>query len=186
MLLTAANGGPNTMTADLGTAQAIDARAHGEPGKRTFQLRIIGSNSESASLWLEKQQLQALSLALTQLLSQLGGRVSATGDIASFPEGADHDFRVGRMNIGFDTSNKTVVLQIFSIAREEDDDDPDLMVRVTEGHCAALNGRLQDIIISGRPLCPLCAAPMDPEGHMCVRTNGHSEEPIPTDHLEDE
>lgn len=174
------------MTADLGTATAIDARAIGDPGKRTFQLRIIGSNRESASLWMEKQQMQALSLALTQLLAQLGSKRSGSGDAAGFSEGADHDFRVGRLSIGFDTANKTVVLHIYRIEREEDEDEPDVMVRVTEGDCWSLNSRLQDIIISGRPLCPLCAAAMDPEGHMCVRTNGHSKQPIPEELLEDE
>lgn len=173
------------MTTDLGTAQAIDARAFGEPGRRTFQLQIVGGNQETAALWLEKQQLQALSLAFTQLLTQLGEPRRTPADIPGFPEGADHDFRVGRMSIGFDTSNNTVVLHIFEIGRDEDEDDPDILVRITERDCSALNSRLQDIIVAGRPLCPLCSAPMDPEGHLCVRTNGHSKAPIPDERIED-
>src|SRR5258708_9324285 len=101
------------MTSDFGTARAIDALAHGLPGARTFQLRIIGSNNESASLWLEKQQMQALSLALTQVLSQLGKPPRTGEDIASFPEGPDHDLRVARMAIGFDTSNGPAVFHFF-------------------------------------------------------------------------
>jgi uncharacterized repeat protein (TIGR03847 family) len=174
------------MTADFGTARAIDARAHGLPGARTFQLRIIGSNSESASLWLEKQQMQALSLALTQVLSQLGRPPRTSEEIASFPEGPDHDFRVGRMAIGFDSANGTVVLHIFEATREEEEDAPDLQVRITEDACAGLNGRLQDIIAGGRPVCPLCGVPMDPGGHACVSANGHSDQPIPDDHVDDE
>jgi len=30
-----------------------------------------------------------------------------------------------------------------------------------------------DLVRSGRPTCALCGRPMDPEGHMCPRTNGH-------------
>jgi uncharacterized repeat protein (TIGR03847 family) len=174
------------MTSDFGTARAIDARAHGQPGARTFQLLIIGSNNESASLWLEKQQMQALSLALTQVLSQLGKPPRTGEDIASFPDGPDHDFHVGRMAIGFDTANGTVVLHVFEASREEEEGEPDVQVRITEDACAGLNSRLQEIIAGGRPVCPLCGVPMDTGSHACIRSNGHSEQPIPHDHIDDE
>jgi uncharacterized repeat protein (TIGR03847 family) len=176
------------MTADFGTARAIDARAHGQPGARTFQLRIIGSNNESASLWMEKQQMQALSLALTQVLSQLGKPPRTGEEIASFPDGPDHDFRVGRMAIGFDTANGTVVLHAFEVSREEEEEgeEPDVQVRITADACAGLNSRLQEIIAGGRPVCPLCSVPMDSGGHACIRSNGHSEQPIPDNHVDDE
>lgn len=174
------------MTADFGTARAIDAKAYGDPGARTFQLRIIGSNLESASLWMEKQQMQALSLALTQVLTQMGRPNSSSEDIATFPEGPDHDFRVGRMAIGFDTATGTVVLHVFDLGRDEDDEEPDVQVRVSGDACASLNSRLQEIIAAGRPQCPLCGAPLDPAGHACIRANGHSKQPIPEDRVDDE
>jgi uncharacterized repeat protein (TIGR03847 family) len=174
------------MTADFGTARAIDARAYGEPGSRTFQLRILGSNLESASLWLEKQQMQALSLALTQVLTQLGRPPRGSEDISSFPDGPDHDFRVGRMAIGFDPSTGTVVLHVFDLGRDEEAEDPDVQVRVTGDACASLNGQLQEIIAAGRPVCPLCGSPLEPGGHGCVRTNGHSKQPIPDQQTDDE
>src|SRR6202521_4259953 len=175
------------MTSDFGTARAIDARAHGQPGARTFQLRIIGSNNESASLWLEAQQMQALSLALTQVLSQLGKPPRTGEDIASFPDEPDHDFRVGRIAIGFDTANGTVVLHVFEASREEDEEEEaDVQVRITEDACAGLTSRLQEIIAGGRPVCPLCGVPMAANGHACIRSNGHSEQPIPDNHIDDE
>lgn len=172
------------MTSDLGTARAIDARAYGDPGARTFQIRIIGGNSESASLWLEKQQVQALNLALTQVLSQLNKPLRSPSDISDFPPGPDHDFRVGRMAIGFDSRDGNVVLQVFEITREEEEEEPDVQVRITEDDCASLNSRLAEIISAGRPLCPLCGLAMDP-GHSCVRSNGHSRQPIPDERIED-
>lgn len=173
------------MTADFGTARAVDAQAHGEPGARTFQLRIIGSNFESASLWLEKQQMQALSLALTQVLTQIGRPNRDSEGISSFPEGPDHDFHVGRMAIGFDPSTGTVVLHVFDLGRDEDEVEPDVQVRVTSDACASLNSALQEIIASGRPQCPLCGMPLDPAGHACIRSNGHLKQPIPDDHDDD-
>ncbi|MEO8458864.1 MAG: DUF3090 family protein [Chloroflexota bacterium] len=174
------------MTADFGTARAIDAAAYGQPGSRTFQLRVIGSNLESASLWMEKQQMQALNLALTQVLAQMGRPNANPDSAATFPEGADHDFRVGRMAIGFDATSGTVVLHVFDLTKDEDDEEPDMQVRITGDACAALNGRLQEIIASGRPQCPLCGAPMDASGHACVRSNGHSKQPIPDERVDEE
>ena len=52
------------MTVELGLATAVDAQAFGQPGQRTFRLRLLGEQAEAASLWLEKEQMQALSLAL--------------------------------------------------------------------------------------------------------------------------
>lgn len=174
------------MTKDFGTARGIDARVYGDPGARTFQLRIIGSNLESASLWMEKQQMQALSLALTQVLTQIGRTNTQSEDISGFPDGPDHDFRVGRMAIGFDTSTGTVVLHVFDVGRDEDEEEPDVQVRVTSDACAGLNTRLQEIIAAGRPQCGLCGAPLDPGGHACIRANGHSKQPIPDETSDDE
>jgi len=174
------------MTADFGTARAVDARAYGDPGQRTFQIRILGADYQSASLWVEKQQIQALSLALTQVLSQTGVKEGETHEIGSFPESAQHDFRVGRMAIGFDSAANAVVMQAFDITRGEDEQEPDVQVRLTEDACAGLNQRLMEIIAAGRPLCPLCGQVMEPAGHGCVRANGHSKEPIPEERIDDE
>ena len=34
--------------------------------------------------------------------------------------------------------------------------------------------RSQDLIKAGRPICPMCSQPKDPEGHFCPRSNGHA------------
>jgi uncharacterized repeat protein (TIGR03847 family) len=33
--------------------------------------------------------------------------------------------------------------------------------------------RSHRVISAGRPPCPLCDEPLDPAGHLCVRTNGY-------------
>jgi len=30
------------------------------------------------------------------------------------------------------------------------------------------------LVEAGRPACPLCGGPLDPKGHDCPRTNGHT------------
>ena len=34
---------------------------------------------------------------------------------------------------------------------------------------------------AGRPPCPLCDEPLDPAGHLCVRTNGYRRGVVPGD-----
>jgi uncharacterized repeat protein (TIGR03847 family) len=174
------------VTHEFGLARGIDAQAFGQPGQRTFRLRLIGAEAESASLWMEKEQMQALSLALKQMLSQLEyNDTPPVADAGDFPVVAQHDFRVGRMGMGFHPADRTVVLYTYELG-VEDDDEPTVRVRLTQEQCASLGAQLDDIIAGGRPICPLCGLPIDHGGHMCVRANGHSKQPIPDDEAEDE
>lgn len=175
------------MTIEFGVIRGIDAQSFGQPGQRTFRLRILGANAESASLWMEKEQMQALSIALKQMLSQLeysDDPPPASAD--DFPVVAEHDFRVGRMGMGFNASDRTVVLYTFELgAGDADEDEPTLRARLTQQHSASLGVQLEDIISGGRPVCPLCALPMD-DAHACIRSNGHSKQPIPEEHADEE
>jgi len=165
------------MTVDFGLARGIDAQSFGQPGQRTFRLRIVGAAFESASLWMEKEHLQALSLSLQQVLSEFKHEPAPqAADVGEFPDAADHDFRVGRIGIGLSPSDRTVILQV---GEPEEGQDYKLRFRLTLDHCASLVVQLNGIIAAGRPRCPLCGLPIDPTGHTCSRSNGHSREPIP-------
>jgi uncharacterized repeat protein (TIGR03847 family) len=176
------------MTADFGVARAVDAQTFGQPGERTFRLRLLGSATESASLWLEKEQLQALTLALKQMLAQLEYDAEPGGNqVDDFPVVADHDFRVGRLGMGFNPSDRTIVLYSYELGASEDEsEEPTLRVRLTQEQSASLSAQLDEIIVGGRPLCPLCGLPLDATGHSCVRANGHSKQPIPDEQTDDE
>ena len=60
---------------------------------------------------------------------------------------------------------------------EEDFEEPEpdelLLVRIPPGAARAFVKRAQALVAAGRPPCPLCALPLDPEGHVCPRQNGH-------------
>lgn len=166
---------------DLGMARAVDAQAFGQAGQRTFRVRMLAEQGESASLWMEKEHLQALSLALKQMLAQLDfDEELPAAEIDEFPVVANHDFRVGRLGMGYYAPDGTVIIYAYEIgAAAGDDDEATLRVRLTQQQASALIGRLDEIIAGGRPTCPLCGVPMNAEGHACVRTNGHSKQPIP-------
>jgi uncharacterized repeat protein (TIGR03847 family) len=56
----------------------------------------------------------------------------------------------------------------------DDDDGPDVLrVRMTADNARSFVERAARIIASGRPPCPLCGQPLDPQGHICPRRNGH-------------
>ncbi|MFQ5474195.1 MAG: DUF3090 family protein [Dehalococcoidia bacterium] len=166
------------MTIDLGHARAIDAESFGEPGQRTFRIRIEGAGGECAALWVEKEQVQALQLALKQMLAQLDHEAGTPPDMSGFPVSANHEFKVGRMSMGFDHRDQKVILQMYDIESSEDAD-PVLSTKLAAEQCATLRIQLLEIIEGGRPLCPLCEAAIDPSGHTCIRSNGHSKQPIP-------
>ncbi len=167
------------MTIQLGPARALDAETFGRPGERTFRLRILAANAQSASIWMEKEQFQALSMALAQVLSQMSYEgPSAESSVDEFPEVADHDLRAGRMAISLDPQAGAVSLYAYDILAEEESD-PTLRVDLNAGQCQALRGQVDAIIAAGRPICPLCHVSVDPAGHACIRSNGHSTQPLP-------
>lgn len=173
------------MTSDFGHAQRIDAEAFGEPGQRTFRLRIEGASGQTATLWVEKQQVQALELALRQMLAQLEHEPSEPDDMSGFPQDPEHEFRVGRMSMGYDQSDKRVILHAYELTAD-DNAEPEISAKVAANQCAALRSKLSEIIAGGRPICPLCEGPVDPSGHSCIRSNGHREDPIPDTDSEDD
>lgn len=167
------------MSTDLGLAQGVAAEAFGQPGKRTFQLRFLGEYGETAGLAVEKQHIVGLAVALEQMLDHLGYTETATAvNMVGFPARPDYALQVGRMSIGLHDSDASLVLMVHDMADIEDDS-PTLSVRFTQAQAAGMRVRLNDIIAAGRPLCELCGMPIDPEGHVCVRMNGHSKQPIP-------
>jgi len=40
--------------------------------------------------------------------------------------------------------------------------------------------------VAGWPTCPLCSLPIDPQGHVCPRPNGHSRQAVPDSSSGDE
>jgi len=173
------------MTADLGRARAVDALTFGEPGQRTFQLRVIGGGNVAASLWMEKQHLQQLSLAFAQVLAQIDYRDRPQPpDLSDFPVAAQHDFKVGRLALGFDPSDRTVVLDAYELTADEEAE-AILRVRLTPDQVAWLVSQLGEIIATGRPACPLCGVTLDADGHTCIRSNGHIQQPIPDEQADE-
>ncbi len=152
----------------------LKAEAIGEPGRRTFRI-VADSDSGSAAMWLEKEQLLQLALGIHQLLALLseGGKAEGSPSPTSVEAGGGTslEFKVGKLILGHDGGSGLFLLDVHET--EAEDEPP--MVRVWSGRpqISAFADDALKVCAAGRPLCPLCGGPINPDGHSCPRVNGH-------------
>ena len=166
-------------------AQRLRAEAIGEPGQRRFRLMAV-VDGETYVVWMEKQQLQALGMALEQMLEQLadnGPDLEATGAPVPFDTETRRQFRAGRMELGYDERRDRLVIVAHDINEgdedEEDDEigrepaQPSFGCRLTRAQAREVSAEAAAVVAAGRPRCSMCGAPMGPEPHVCPQQNGH-------------
>lgn len=171
----------------------------GQPGERTFFLQAVGEG-RITSVVLEKAQVEALATRIEELLEEVHRRFGAPPDEAAPPEDdgpleqpIEQDFRVGTLALAWDAEAARVIIEAQEIdetATEElveDDDEEELevfaeaapahrdvlRVYLSPGEARAFADRALKVVSAGRPDCPLCGRPLDPNGHICARQNGY-------------
>jgi uncharacterized repeat protein (TIGR03847 family) len=108
------------------------------------------------------------------------------GDTAALDEPLNEAFRAGTLSLGWDTEDELVILEaleltegegdeeVESVEDDQDEDGPDLFrVRFSPAEGRRFVARAVRVLAAGRPPCPLCGQPLDPQGHLCPRRNGH-------------
>lgn len=167
----------------------------GEPGARTFFLQARAGN-RLISVSLEKQQVAALAERVDELLDEVMSNAASTGvipavaplglvDSQPLEQPIEEEFRAGTMTLSWDPADDKVVIEVFPYTEaavvspdqvDQDFEEPEaeevLLVRLEPGHARAFVQRTGQVIEAGRPGCPFCGNPMDPNGHLCVRANG--------------
>lgn len=165
---------------DFGRADVLESEAIGEPGQRHFRLRVT-SGGDAASLWLEKEQLAALTLAIRQLLEQTEeepGTEDEPGRLGgAFPEKPDVDFKLGRLGIGYDEGARMVTIFAYE-AGEDEEASPTFSCQASRAQCRVFADNAEEVISAGRPVCVLCGGPIENGQHLCQRRNGHTDQPI--------
>jgi uncharacterized repeat protein (TIGR03847 family) len=162
----------------------------GQPGNLTFFLQAA-HDDRVVSVVLEKQQVAVLAERIGALLLEVHRRFGTPvppepteiEDLNPLITPVDAEFRVGTMGLGWDSEAQTVVVELLAVSDTEFDssvvlDDteegPDAVrVFLTPESARQFATRSTQVISAGRPPCPLCDEPLDPEGHICVRTNGY-------------
>jgi len=169
---------------DLNPVQHITSDAIGQPGQRVFYLQgWRESDIQPVTIIIEKIQLQTLATGLEQMLTEIASQNPA---LESFAETYDADkmrisppvdplFRAGEMGLGYDAEQDLIVILVREIVAEGRDQEDASVVRFwcTRQQVSWLAGWSAEVVKRGRPICPQCGQPMEPEGHFCPKKNGH-------------
>jgi uncharacterized repeat protein (TIGR03847 family) len=161
------------------------AGAVGPPGQRVFYLQSRDGN-RLITLKVEKEHVRALAEYVGGLLARVKGAPGAARGGAELIEPLEVAWDVGSLAVGYDESQDRVVVEASELIEAEEAEEeeggpaPELEVepamarfRITRAQAAAFVERANELMKGGRPTCPVCSRPMDPEGHVCPRANGH-------------
>ena len=167
----------------------------GDPGARTFFLQAR-EGARLVTVALEKQQVTALAERMDELLDELmnDSRVRAvipavpplaSEDNAPLDQPIEEEFRAGTMTLSWDPDDEKIVVEVFpyteaavvdpaQVGEELTEPEPEevFLVRLTAAAARAFVKRAELVVGAGRPSCPFCGHPLDPDGHLCVRANG--------------
>jgi len=167
----------------------------GQPGSRTFFLQARAGN-RLTTVQLEKQQVSVLAERVDELLDEVLRRTQGsaqvpalapvrTEDTGPLDTPIEEEFRVGTMSLAWDGELERVVIECFEAGEnlgEDEDELPDtdedaegavLRVSLAGAAARAFAKRALAVVGAGRPPCPFCTFPLDPEGHICPRANGY-------------
>ncbi len=157
---------------DFEQVTGITAGAVGPPGQRTFYLQVR-QRRRIVSLALEKEQLRLLAERLVELLPQAGERRGAGARDMSLEEPLNAAWRVGTMTLAFDEAARRFEVSLQELVEEEQEPATGHFQATVE-QMQALAGHAVEVVAAGRPPCPLCGGPIDHDGRVCPRLNGHS------------
>ncbi|HEX3731708.1 MAG TPA: DUF3090 family protein [Mycobacteriales bacterium] len=154
----------------------------GQPGEREFYLQAV-EQQRVVSVGLEKVQVALLAQRLGELLDEAGKRLGADipADVTDLVDTdpmvspVDAEFRVGTLGLVWDSANQAVVVEALAVDEEEvPEEERDLLrVHLTPAQAKAFIQRAAQVVMAGRPPCPLCGQPLEPDGHICPRRNGY-------------
>ena len=156
----------------LGPAERLAVGAIGEPGHRRFFLEIT-AGGRVHSFPCEKGQVAELAQQGLQLLTVAGlksddeavQRLVESGLPISDPH--EPRFQIGSIGVSVNQS------EFLSITLGSTDDEESATFVVTPEQFRAMALVAVEVVAAGRPICPRCGLPEDPDGHRCPSVNGH-------------
>ena len=164
----------------LGALSRVEPLTFGEPGQRTFRLDLH-SGSASCSLWLEKEQLLQLGVYLRDYVAGLSTEEKDRDSSPQEPSwgGSEEsiDFKAGQMFLSHDRETNSFYLQAHERETDEEREEGEaesISFWITLDQAGALAEESLRICAAGRPTCFLCGQPINPDGHICPRANGHT------------
>lgn len=169
---------------DLNPVSHFTIDAIGKPGQRVFYIQGWQDESQVYTLILEKAQVQTLALGVEQFLSEIQQKYPDLIEASlSYDEEKMHIyppvdplFRAGELGLAYDAEQDKLMLVVREILTENMEPDDASLVRFwcTRAQIRSAAAWGLEVANRGRPICPQCGEPMDPEGHFCPKKNGHN------------
>ncbi|MFW6599492.1 DUF3090 family protein [Propionibacteriaceae bacterium Y2011] len=175
----------------------------GEPGDRTFFLqaregdRIISVSCEKQQVSVLAENLtRMLDEVVVRGMNEapMPTAPETVRDVDPLDAPITEEFRVGTMTLAWESTTERVVIELFSttegpVSVEADEPvvEPEeladqtvepqasevFIVCITASDARDFVARADAIVSAGRPPCPFCLQPLEPEGHVCPRANGY-------------
>lgn len=169
---------------DLNPVSHITSDAIGAPGKRVFYMQAWQTERpQPVTIIVEKIQLESLAIGVEKLMADLEREKPELSQAMTDyePENmqilppVDPIFRAGEIGIGYDEVTDLVIVLAKEIVLEDTQEEDASMVRFwcTRSQVRRMARWSLEVINRGRPICPQCQQPMEPEGHFCPKKNGH-------------
>ncbi len=166
---------------DVDPCEHITADALGTPGQRVFYIQAW-QGTRTITVIIEKIQLQSLSVGIEQFLAQLASQNPEMSEASAefFAEQmrinppVEPIFRAGEIGLGYDKERDLLVIVSREILLEGDDPEQAAVIRFwcSRNQARALARWGQEVVKRGRPICPQCGQPIEPDGHFCPKKNG--------------
>ena len=159
----------------------ITTDAIGSPGKRVFYLQAWKGN-RTLTLLIEKFQVQSMAVGVEQFLNELSERYPDISPVT--PEydekkmriqpPVDPLFRIGELGLSYDLDRDlvTLIAKEMLVGDKQPEDASVAKLYCTRAQILAMTHWGMEVTERGRPICPYCGEPMDPEGHVCPKKNG--------------
>lgn len=169
---------------DLNPVSHITSDAIGAPGKRVFYMQAWQTERpQPVTIIVEKIQLHSLAIGVEKLMADLEREKPELSQAMTDYESenmqilppVDPIFRAGEIGIGYDEVTDLVIVLAKEILLEDTKEEDASMVRFwcTRSQVRRMARWSLEVINRGRPICPQCQQPMEPEGHFCPKKNGH-------------
>ena len=166
------------MDQDLGLVDSLTPESIGEPGQRTFKITATSSRGE-AIVWMEKEQLFQIGVSVKQLTATRKEPSQPAEFVPDSPAGPfpiAAEFKTGELALKHDGASDVFTLEAKSGESDEENPstEPDsVQFSFTRRLGEQMADKALEIVAAGRRPCPLCGGPINPDGHFCVKVNGH-------------
>ena len=164
---------------DLDAPDHFTAGAVGVPGERVFYLQAR-QRRRLVTLKSEKEQVRGLADYLAGLLVRHQAATGSAPHDLDLLEPADPAWTIASLAVGYDEERHRILVEATELLEEEEgavghvEGEPAVArFRITRAQATAFVERARALVRAGRPLCPMCSQPKDPDGHVCPRSNGH-------------